>query len=300
MYKKMYGHRGSLENYLIKPRLYEDETLINEQLTILQNTDANVVNMLEKTDQEFQNTWEHIKSKLKKPCKIKALLEDIDQTCILREAVRSELTRVVGVIRHWYLHVSELTGLGDGIFFLAYQEVIDVLSGDVIVTKSITKRRKVYEKYKSLPITPSWIKGKFDPEKWADDPERRIDIFDSSAPLPDLDTSDIIKGIPGSAGRIEGVVRRINTPEEGYKVQHGEILVTSTTNIGWTPLFPKISAVITDVGAALSHAAIIARELGIPAVVGCTNATVRLKTGDKILLDGEQGIIKILEKKEET
>jgi pyruvate,water dikinase len=67
------------------------------------------------------------------------------------------------------------------------------------------------------------------------------------------------------------------------------------TNVGWTPLFLRAAAVITDIGAPLSHAAIVARELGIPAVVGCGNATARLKTGDRIIVDGGQGIVQIVE-----
>ena len=66
-------------------------------------------------------------------------------------------------------------------------------------------------------------------------------------------------------------------------------------NVGWTPLFPRAAAVVTDVGTPLSHAAIVARELGIPAVVGCMDATTRLKTGDRVLVDGGQGVVKILE-----
>jgi len=65
-------------------------------------------------------------------------------------------------------------------------------------------------------------------------------------------------------------------------------------NLYWTPIFPKAAAIITDIGAPLSHAAIVARELGIPAVVGCTNATSRLKTGDKVLVDGGHGKVQIL------
>jgi phosphoenolpyruvate synthase/pyruvate phosphate dikinase len=65
--------------------------------------------------------------------------------------------------------------------------------------------------------------------------------------------------------------------EDGNQIQPGEILVTTTTNVGWTPLFPRLAAIGTDVGAPLSHAAIVARELGIPAVVGCGNATMLLK-----------------------
>lgn len=111
------------------------------------------------------------------------------------------------------------------------------------------------------------------------------------APAPDSDT---LKGFPGAAGRVEGIVRVLTNPEEGEKLQPGEILVASTTNVGWTTLFPKAAAIITDVGASLSHAAIVARELGILAVVGCGNATTRLKTGDRVIVDGGQGIVYIL------
>ncbi len=76
--------------------------------------------------------------------------------------------------------------------------------------------------------------------------------------------------------------------------QSGEILVTTQTNIGWTLLFPRAGAIVTDVGAVLSHAAIVARELGIPAVVGCGDATMRLKTGDRVRVDGGRGIVSII------
>ena len=69
-----------------------------------------------------------------------------------------------------------------------------------------------------------------------------------------------------------------------------------TTNVGWTPIFPRAAAIVTDVGAPLSHAAIVARELGIPAVVGCFNATSVLKTGDRIRVDGGHGIVEVIEK----
>ncbi|MBN1318192.1 MAG: phosphoenolpyruvate synthase, partial [Anaerolineales bacterium] len=91
------------------------------------------------------------------------------------------------------------------------------------------------------------------------------------------------------------VVRRIDRVEDGGRVQPGEILVTQTTNVGWTPIFPRIAAVVTDIGAPLSHAAIIARELGIPAVVGCGNATMMLNTGDWVVVDGGRGSVEIIE-----
>lgn len=89
-------------------------------------------------------------------------------------------------------------------------------------------------------------------------------------------------------------MRRLDDLEQADRFQPGEILVTVQTNIGWTPLFPHAKAIVTDVGAALSHAAIVARELGIPAVVGCGDATLRLKTGDRVRVDGARGMVSIL------
>lgn len=103
--------------------------------------------------------------------------------------------------------------------------------------------------------------------------------------------SETLKGFAGASGKIEGVVRILTNPKEGENLKKGEILVASITNVGWTPLFPKSSAIITDIGAPLSHAAIVARELGIPAVVGCGNATTKLKTGDKVIVDGGHGVV---------
>ena len=127
----------------------------------------------------------------------------------------------------------------------------------------------------------------------AQNPQRRYDLFDAQAPI-DVDRSSTITGFPGAAGRIEGFVRVLETPEEGGKLQRGEILVAVTTNVGWTPLFLRAGAVVTDVGAPLSHAAIVARELGVPAVVGCGDATTRLKTGDHVRVDGAHGTVEIL------
>ena len=118
-----------------------------------------------------------------------------------------------------------------------------------------------------------------------------------SKPSPPADCHprvDAITGFAGAAGIVEGTVRRLDRPEDGCLLQPGEILVTVTTNVGWTPLFPRLGAIVTDVGAPLSHAAIVARELGIPAVVGCGNATMRLKTGDRVRVDGGAGTVTIV------
>jgi pyruvate,water dikinase len=226
------------------------------------------------------------------------MIDQVVEANTLREATRAELTRLVSVIRAWFLRAGELAGLGDGAFFLTVDEVVDVLSGDKSAAAHIPARRQAYEKQRALPPLPAWIRGRFDPFQWAADPNHRKDVFDVHRPVaPSAPGTDhVIKGQPGSAGRVEGIVQRIDRPEEGNRLQQGEILVTSTTNVGWTPLFPRAAAVVTDIGGSLSHAAIVARELGIPAVVGCGDATIRLRSGDRVRVDGGKGIVEILEK----
>jgi len=93
-----------------------------------------------------------------------------------------------------------------------------------------------------------------------------------------------------------GLVRIVKSPEEGNQLKPGEILVAVTTNVGWTPIFPRAAAVVTDVGAPLSHAAIVASEMGIPAVVGCRNATMLLKTGNRVRVNGGAASVEVIEK----
>jgi len=217
----------------------------------------------------------------------------------MREATRSETARIIWAARAWALRAGELTGIGDGAFFLTIEELLDLLAGKEAPTASIPARRQTFERYRALPPYPLTIRGRFDPFQWAADPNRRNDVFDSHGLLTELTLKapreNVILGMPGAAGRAEGVVRRLDDPEQGQALEPGEILVTSQTNIGWTLLFPRAAAIVTDVGAPLSHAAIVARELGIPAVVNCGDATTRLRTGDRVRVDGTQGVVEVLE-----
>ena len=229
-------------------------------------------------------------------------LERVAASARLREAARSEATRVIWVVREFALRVGELASLEnrDDVFFLSLDEMLDVLSGKKAALSFISTRRKTHARYSALPPYPAIIRGRFEPFAWAADPQRRSDVFDSRAPIPTASTlsacgSDAITGFAGAAGIVEGLVRRLDSPEEGDQLRPGEILVTATTNIGWAVLFLRAAAIVTDVGAPLSHAAIVARELGIPAVVGCGNATMSLHTGDRVRVDGGQGAVRILE-----
>uniref|UniRef100_G3MNS0 PEP-utilising enzyme mobile domain-containing protein n=1 Tax=Amblyomma maculatum TaxID=34609 RepID=G3MNS0_AMBMU len=101
-----------------------------------------------------------------------------------------------------------------------------------------------------------------------------------------------IKGSPMSQGVTEGKARVAATFEEAHLIQKGEILVTTATDTGWTPYFPLLAGVVTEIGGPLSHGAVVAREYGLPCVVGIEGITSMLNTGDYIQLDGNTGVIR--------
>ena len=86
----------------------------------------------------------------------------------------------------------------------------------------------------------------------------------------------------------------LTSSDDADTIEKGDILVVPAANIGWIRVFPKIAALVTDVGAPLSHAVIVARELGIPTVVNCGNASQLLKTGDKVCVDSSNGKVILL------
>lgn len=293
-YTERYGHRSPHEMELFAPDSSDDPAWFEKQLADFTQSAVDVDTLLAKQRAEFTSAWQRLEARF--PNKLKIVRRQLDIVAAAaknREAVRSEVTRVARLVRQFLLQVGKVTGLGDGIFFLSLDEMMALLAGDKQPVNRIPARREIYQRYSALPPYPALIVGRFDPFQWAADPNRRSDFYDArQTGAAVLQTT--IKGFAGAAGCVEGIVRRIDRVEDGDQIQPGEILVTTITNVGWTPLFPRLAAVVTDVGAPLSHAAIVARELGIPAVVGCGNATMLLKTGDRVRVDGGRGIIEIL------
>jgi pyruvate,water dikinase len=291
-YLQQYGHRGPHEFELSIPHPAEDAGWLEDQIAEFEKATIDVDGLLHRQQAAHEAAKQRLGERY--PGKVRWLdrqLASVAAGAQRREAARSEFTRVFRVVRTFALRAGELTGIGEDVFVLYLDEVLALLAGRDEVTQYIPGRRETYELYSTLPPFPSIIRGRFNPFQWIQDPHRRNDFYDAYRPMVAPD-GDMLTGIAGAAGRVEGRVRILATPEEGDTLQAGEILVARTTNVGWTPLFPKAAAIITDIGAPLSHAAIVARELGIPAVVGCGSATTRLKTGDRVMVDGGQGIVR--------
>jgi phosphohistidine swiveling domain-containing protein len=294
-YARRYGHRSPHEFELSAPRPAEDPGWIDKQLAGLRSAKEGPDALLARQEAARAAAWKRLEAR--SPGRARAYRRKVDRWALVardREVARSEVIRAFWVVRAFVLRAADLTGRGDDLFFLSIDEILALLGGDERPLSAVATRRATYDRYRALPTYPVLIRGRFDPARWAADPNRRGDVFDAGgAPPP---PRDVITGFAGAAGVVEASVRLLAAPEEGDALQPGEVLVTTVTNIGWTPLFPRASAIVTDVGAPLSHAAIVARELGIPAVVGCGDATTRLRTGDRVRVDGERGTVDLLER----
>lgn len=131
--------------------------------------------------------------------------------------------------------------------------------------------------------------------------QQRFEFPEISVGMPEplemrtVDNTDgVLHGRPASRGVVEGIARVAHTLAEAAELQPGEILVTPITDIGWTPYFSLIGGLVTDLGSAVSHGAVIAREYGLPCVVNSRDGTRFFNTGDRIRLDGDKGIVERL------
>lgn len=294
-YVKICGHRAINEMELMEPHPYEDPSFPDNAIEELRKSGTNLHAMLKAQEEAFSEALSEFKSSYPSKAKwVDKKIEKYRNANAFREEIRSKGVRIFCVFREYIRRVGALNDIGDDIFFLMYKEMFALLKGDRSVIKLIPERKKTYERYLTYPPFPNLIIGRFDPDEWIKDPNRRTDYF-----VADLDRSaeegeSDVKGFPGAAGVVTGKAKVILSIDDIDKIEKGDILVTTATNIGWTLAFPKVSAIVTDIGAPLSHAAIVAREFGIPAVVGCGNATTVLKTGDLITVDGAHGKVTVI------
>lgn len=304
-YRNTCGQRCVGEMELMEPRPYEDPSFPDALIEQHKKSGANLHEMQKKQQDafavalaEFKRLYPRKKNWIDK--KIKAFAE----ANVFREDLRSKGVWAFSLFREFLLRVGAVNALGDDVFMLTIDEAFGLLKGDRSGLSHIAARKATYETYLTYPSFPTLILGRFDEQAWMGDPKRRNDFYSdgtecgsdaggayAGAGSAGMAMSSDVKGFPGAAGKVTGVVRVVTDVDRIDEIQEGDILVTVATNIGWTLVFPRVSAIVTDIGAPLSHAAIVAREFGIPAVVGCGNATTVLKTGDTVVVDGAAGTV---------
>ena len=180
-------------------------------------------------------------------------------------------------------------GEPDDVFFLTRAEVLAKLDGTPLMPGVDAPRRRALWSQQARLVPPPMV-GRVNPML-----QRLWDSFPGMIGARPSDHA-LTSGVPASPGRATGTVRVIRGPDQFDELQPGEILVAPLTAPAWTPLFTRAAAVVTDVGSAAAHASIIAREYGIPAVVGCGDATARLSTGMQVTVDGSTGNVEPAER----
>jgi pyruvate,water dikinase len=198
-----------------------------------------------------------------------------------REQTKSLLVRITHYLKRGYRYLGELLvkqklldEAGD-IFFLTHEEIGQYIASADLATKETIRLRKISYDFQD--------KLHFDDV-----------VFGNPKPLEDqvyeLENGDM-QGRPVSKGIVEGVARVALTVQEAAALQPGEILIAPITDVAWTPYFSLISGLATDIGSAVSHGAVIAREYGLPCIVNLRGATTAFKTGDVVRLNAETGVL---------
>jgi pyruvate,water dikinase len=178
----------------------------------------------------------------------------------------------------------------EDVFHLRVEE-LDELSADL---RSIVVER-VAELAAFSGVTSPPVIGSLPPGPPPEDPVSRAVIKMFGGHPRESTSPDVFYGMPGSAGVVRGRVRVLRSLADGDALEHGDILVAETTAPPWTPLFARAGAIVTDAGGILSHCAVVAREYGIPAVVGTKQATTVLQDGQLVEVDGTSGSVRIIE-----
>ncbi|MFW5925401.1 MAG: PEP/pyruvate-binding domain-containing protein [Myxococcota bacterium] len=284
-----YGHRGAREAEIAEPRWREDASLLFATLQIhLRREGARERPIdVERRQRAIRSQAEAELERLlpgAARAAVRHLLALVQRFARLRERLRDNVVKVLGQFRRVALDASrrieqrEPEAGSDAAFFLTLEELHAMLRGELrTVTAIVGQRRRQYLRDRSLADPPDTFVG-FPPPV--------------PAPAPDVRT---LHGLGASSGQAEGRARVVTSASGADALQAGEILVASVADVGWSPLFLVAGAVVTDLGGPLSHAAIVLREYGVPAVVNVKVGTRAIRTGDRLLVDGDAGEVRVLE-----
>lgn len=212
----------------------------------------------------------------------------------VRQEIAAAMTLGWPVARRALIRLGELaTDRGTiaapaDVFFVTRDELDDALFGDdPLDLRGEVATRRTLRRRQSALVPPERVgPRKSNHERGA----KKLGLIRSGE--VEASEAGVIVGHPSSPGVATGPARIVRTVDEFDRVQPGDVLIAQVTTPGWTPLFPVIAAVVTDGGSVAAHASIVAREYGIPAVVGTLDATRCLTDGELVTVDGGRGVVK--------
>jgi pyruvate,water dikinase len=282
-----YGHRAIGELDLLRPRWREDpSTLIASLSGMLHAPDAGSHRAQHRraTDEAEQTAAEILRrcGPLKRPI-VRRLIRVMRAYLALREHGKFHALHLVDLGRDALLEAgAALRDAGrlarqDDVFWLWRAELLRALDDDDDMRDTVAARKAEWARYARLRT-----------------PRVLLSTGETPAPPPPRQLGPgMLGGLRASHGVVEGVARVILDPAQEV-LRHGEILVAPHTDPGWTPLFVHAAGLVLEVGGLMTHGSVVAREYGIPAVVGVDDATRRIRSGQRIRVDGDRGVVELL------
>jgi pyruvate,water dikinase len=282
-----YGDRAVREAELATPRWREDPAILLAMLRSAlraegPDPETQAKNVRDRAERELDSIGKRL-SKVEMSL-VGVLIARSQRFARLRERMRTWVTRVLGMLRAISLEIDRRLvradpTLGAGaVFFCTFEELMNVLAtGRTDVGEVVRTRRVEFQRDQARPDPPVSFVGR-----------------PPSVVLPPT-AGVALRGLPASGGVVEGAARVLVDGAETGDIRPGEILVARTTDVGLSPLFLVAAGVVTELGGPLSHAALVAREYGVPAVVNVQGATTAIKTGDVVRVDGDRGVVERLD-----
>lgn len=305
-YLDLYGFRCmnelKLEEYSLRDRPYLVYQMLRNYLA-LNDPDALDVERMQQREKKIradaeQRVDEALAGKPIKRWLVDRVLRRARLGVKNRENMRFARTRIYGIVRELLRSMgNRLAEAGvisdrEDIFYLTLDEVWDYVKGTAVCTRLdelATLRRREFDAYRQE----------------ADPPDERFlthgmvyhrNLFRDTRPADDIGASEM-KGIGVCAGEVIGEAKVIHSPSDDVTLSR-EILVAERTDPGWVPLYPAVSGILIERGSVLSHSAVVAREMGIPTIVGVRGLLQRVNSGDRLRMDGRSGVVEVLNEPE--
>jgi pyruvate,water dikinase len=296
VYLEKYGHRCAGEADFSRPRWKEDASFLINTLKLYLKTseEADPTSKIEKLAKKKEMLLWETKRLLPgwKFLIFKKTLASAEGVQILREQIKSALIRLLFPLRLVYLKIGSIIMVkgyfrnASDIFFLTREEIDAVRRGTLAVDPDLANlvaRRKNSHKRAAGLKMPAVIEGE------PDFPDISMEAASSQAKV------ETLQGLAVSSGIAQGVARVVERIDDIWKIRPGEILVCDHLDPGWTPVFVVVKGVVSNTGGLLSHASIVAREYGLPVVANVSRATVLIRDGQRIMVDGNRGTVKIID-----
>jgi phosphohistidine swiveling domain-containing protein len=285
---KRYGYRSMAEFYLSSPSWADDPTPVMDAFVgLLQPSDG-------RGEQESRAST-NLKALLVgvgpiKRLRLTLLARAARAGACTREVTKAALVIRVDIVRRLMREVAgRMVAAGHlkdprDVYFLTLDDVLTYLNGGRVegLSELIEPRRTQKRALEEGPEPPDLLCG-FEP-------------LEPALAVGSGEVGSVMSGVGISGGIVEGVARVIHGTDALDRFEPGEILVAPYTDAGWTPYFTMASAVIVENGGLMTHTSVVARELGLPSLVNVRNATSLIRTGDRLRLDADQGVVKILER----